>query len=415
MISFFIGLLFALIIISAIFSSTETAFLSISKSKLYKIKKSGDKRGALVIKLRIKTEKLLSTILIANNLANNFASSLAALVAIKLLGNAGLGVATFVMTALIIIFGEILPKTIAAFYPIKTAKRFAFFIFFVQILLFPLIKIFTVYSHLVVKLADFFWKSNESQITQEELKTLFELGSRTGILEQTEKDMLNKVFDFSDVRIKSIMQHPSQITMIENSASFDQVLQAFKSSGYSRIPVFLNDFNSVLGIIYYKDLLSFKTNPQEFAVKKILLPVMFVPSSKMAFSLFHQFYKEKQHLAIVVNEHGENCGLITGEDLLCSIFGKVTAEHNIKTTPVEQIKILQKKEFLVPANITLVDLNDYLKINLSSGIYITLAGFLLEHFDRLPLAGEKISIESLHFTVEKVSDRHIDLVRLFVN
>ena len=402
-----------LVVMSAFFSSSETAFLSLSKIKMRQMLKENKKAAAPVVKLKQNTDNLLTLILVGNNFVNTFASSLATSVALGFFGESGVGLATAVMTVLIIIFGEILPKSFAANNPEKLSIFLAKPLSLLKIILKPITFIFSAFSKMISKFVETFQKNPLPSVTEEELKTLIEVGDEEGTLEDGEKEMLYKIFEFTDLRVRDILRHRSFVKAIDSKANYEETLSKFIESGYSRLPVFKDDLETILGTIHYKDVLYFSGPKLNFTAEKIVRKALFIPETISVVTLLMRFRTEKHTFAVVVSEHGNVEGIVTTDDVLKAVFGRITDEYNSKTIkPEERIRVTGKREFLIPGDMSLNDVNRIFSTDLESEDFDSLGGWLLEQFGYLPENGEKLKIGSTTFTVEDVGSRRIQNIRM---
>ncbi len=409
-----IALLF-LIAFSAFFSSSETAFLSIPKIRIRQMQKEKKPKSKLVVKLKTRIDILLTVILIGNNFVNALASSLATALAISLFGNQGTGIATIAMTIIIIIFGEILPKTIASYKSESVASRFATPLSILEKILFPLVFIFSKFTHAVKLLSKGFSSHGSSQITEEELKTLFDLGGQEGTLDLHEKDMLHKIFEFSDLRAKDIERSRTLVKMINIDATYTDAIHLAAESGFSRLPVYENDTENIVGILHFKDVLFYNESEKDFSVKKLCKKPLFIPETKDALGVLHLFKSEKQNFAIVIDEHGSFSGIITMDDLVRAVFGRATEGYDKKIRPAEdRITIINPTEFNVPGDIEIEEINNIFKMNLSSEDSDTFGGWLLEAFGYLPEEGESIQKGTILYTVLSQNNRRIKTIKMRV-
>ena len=390
-----------LVVMSAFFSSSETAFLSLSKIKMRQMLKENKKAATPVAKLKQNTDNLLTLILVGNNFVNTFASSLATSVALGFFGESGVGIATAVMTVLIIIFGEILPKSFAANNPEKLSIFLAKPLSLLKIILKPITFIFSAFSKMISKFVETFQKNPLPSVTEEELKTLIEVGDEEGTLEDGEKEMLYKIFEFTDLRVRDILRHRSFVKAIDSKANYEETLSKFIESGYSRLPVFKDDLETILGTIHYKDVLYFSGSKLNFTAEKIVRKALFIPETISVVTLLMRFRTEKHTFAVVVSEHGNVEGIVTTDDVLKAVFGRITDEYNSKTIkPEERIRVTGKREFLIPGDMSLNDVNRIFSTDFESEDFDSLGGWLLEQFGYLPENGEKLKIGSTTFTVE---------------
>lgn len=404
-------LLAILLMFSAFFSTSETALTSMSRITLKRIVKERKKGAKLVNILKSKMDSVLTIILIGNNFVNTLASSLATGLAISLYGEKGAGIATVVMTFFIILFGEILPKTIAVRKPVEISCATAPILYAFSIIMKPIEWLFSHLQGFITIAEKAIWKTSLPLITEDELKTLIDLGDSEGTLESGEKEMLYNIFEFSDLKIRNIMRHRSLVRGIPIYANYETVLREFKSSGYSRLAVFDESHDSILGIVHFKDILFSKANP--FCLKNMLRLVPFVPETKSVVSLLTLFKKEKQNFAIVVDEHGSSHGIITMSDILKAVFGRITDEYSIIDKPAEErIKIVSPNQFLIPSDLSLSEVNQIFTLQLHSDDFDTFGGWLLEQFGYLPVSGESIQRNKIMYTVEELSQRRIRSIKL---
>ena len=401
-----------LVAFSAFFSGSESAFLSISKIQMRQYLLEKRKNATLISKLKSNMDSLLSTILVGNNFVNTYSSALATSLAISLFGDSGAGIATGIMTILVIIFGEILPKTIATNQSYEVAKIVAIPLNVIKKILFPIVFIFTLLSKCINKIESKIAPRKVPLITEEELKTLIEVGNKEGTLEAKEKNMLNKIFEFSDLRVRDILKPRTLVASISVDANYDEVVKTFSTCGYSRLPVYTESFDNILGILHFKEVMFSGTKYKEnFDIKKLLKKVSYVPETISAITLLKILKKEKQNLAIVVDEHGSNCGIITMDDILRSVFGRITDNFDDgEGNPVNRIQVINANKFSVPGETRLEDLNSIFSLSLDSEEFDTLGGWLLEQFGSLPSTGEAIRRGNVIYLVEDQAQRRIKSV-----
>lgn len=416
-----------LVAIVAFFASSETAYLSLTKVLLKQMLKndvSGKKNSPAkrVVFLKQNSERLLSLILIGINFITSFASGLAATVAINLFGDAGSAYATILMAFILIIFGEIAPKTIAAAHPVEIAQKYSLPLMVLQKLLFPVVWFFAKVTGGISYVMNLFFKHDKATITEEELKSLIKAGEQTGTLEHSEKNMLYKIFDFGDLHVKDLMRHRSLVKFIPEDADYPEVIKIFRETGYSRIPVCGLDknetgdysFENVTGVIQYKSILT--RNPEAKSTKsfakRCMKPVMFIPETLTAIELLLKFRQEKVSFAIAVDENGCNSGIITTDDILRAVFGRSVADENNEPAPENRIQPVSSTEYIIPGDMKLEDINELLNLELSSNNYDTLGGWLLDQFDALPDSGEIIKRDNIIYEILDQSQRRIQSVRI---
>jgi len=406
-----------LLFFSAFFSFAETALLSLNKAQLKQLLKTERKQGKRIAILKNSMDQVISIILIGSNFFNTLSSAIATALAIDLIGPQGALWATLIMFILIILFGEIIPKNIAALYP-KEASLLSAPILTVLLFVFkPIAFLFSLLQKGINKIEGALWKNKDPIITEEELKTLIALGDKEGTLELGEKDMLYNIFELNDLRAKDIMRHRSLIKTCNINASLHQSIEAFEKSGYSRLVVIedsIDAINAIQGILHFKDLLFFDS-AQDFSVKSIMRKPLFIPESKSVISLLSTFKKEKQNFAVIVDEHGSNQGIITMDDILKAVFGRITDEHNSEGKNAEErIQIIKTNQFLIPGELSIDDFNRIFKQNFSSEAFESIGGFLLEEFGYLPQAGEFLKRNNCILAVDAQSQRRIKMIKLTI-
>lgn len=407
-----------LVFIVAFFAASETAFLSITRVTLHQmLKKEGDKKNTPAKKIQFlkkDTNRLLSLILIGINFVTSLASGLAAMIAIKLAGNSGSTYATIIISFVLIVFGEIMPKTVAAAYPVQAASVFASPLIFLEKLLFPIVWLFSKITDFITKILTSFIHEGRELITEDELKSLIAVGANEGTLENSEKRMLYKIFEFTDLKVHDIMRHKSQVQFVPENASYVEIADIFAETGYSRLPVCRGSFEDVLGVLYYKNVLlagRVIKESKNLAVR-CMRPALFIPETITATELLQKFRKENINFAVAVDENGSNIGIVTMDDIMRAVFGHSVHGEQSDIPPETLIVPVTSKEFLVPGDMKIDDVNELLKLELVSDDYDTLAGWLLEQFDAIPEGGETIRRDGVLFKVEDQTRRRIQSVRI---
>ncbi len=402
----------------AFFAASETAFLSITRVTLHQmLKKDGGKKNSPAKKiqhLKKDTNKLLSLILIGINFITSLTSGLAATIAIKLAGNSGSAYATAIISFVLIVFGEIMPKTVASVYSVQTASIFATPLLILEKVLFPIVWIFSTITNGITKVLTHFVTESRDLITEEELKSLIAVGENEGTLESSEKRMLYKIFEFTDLKVHDIMRHKSHVQFVPENATYDQIADIFAQTGYSRLPVCRNSFEEVLGVLYYKNVLlaGRVIKESENLAVRCMRPALFVPETITATELLQKFRKENVNFAVAVDENGSNIGIVTMDDIMRAVFGHSVHGEQSDIPPETRIVPVTSKEFLVPGDMKIDDVNELLKLELVSDDYDTLAGWLLEQFDAIPEAGEAIRRDGVLFKIEDQTRHRIQSVRI---
>ena len=405
-------LVFFLVYLIAFFASSEIAFVSLNKIQLRQAKKEKRKHAGLIAKMHGKMDRLLSTILVGTNLFTTFVSSLATTLAVSLMGPNGACVATIFVTVLVIIFGEILPKTQAANAPYEMASRRAVLLRVFDILFFPVTMIFEGGAKFLDKAMSAVHKNRPQKlITEEELTTLIEMGSMEGTLENSEKHILKNLVQFGDLRVRDMMKPKALMVAINVEASYEEILDTFAFSGHSQLPVYNDNLDTIVGVLNFKEMFDEKN----FSMRNKMRPACYVPETISAISVLRYMKKERQNIAIVVDEHGCNCGLITMDDILCAVFGRtMNAFNDEEVSPINRIQVLKNNRFVVPGEIRLDELNEALGLKLESDNFDTLGGWLLEQFGTLPSVGEVIKRNGVVYEIEDQAQRRIKSVKVIL-
>ena len=414
MTAYIVSIMF-LLAVGAFFSMTETAFTSLSRIKVRQLQKEKARHADLIAKLRSNLDELIATVLIGTNFVNTFNSAVTTAFAVKVLGAEYVSAATAVILFLVIIFVEIVPKTFAAINTETAVKNTAIPVYLIKAVLYPVVKTFCLFTRFIDFAEKKIFKSKRVLVTEDELKTLIEVGEKEGTLEQSERKMLERLFEFSDLSVHSIMRHRSLVKYISTESSLDEVIAIFQTTGYSRIPVYENDVENIVGVLHFKSVLFASpliTASKDF-IKICMAEPAFVPETMSAIDLLKKFKKEKINFAVAVNEYGGMAGIVTLDDILSEVFGRITDEHGtVEVSPEDKITVIGTNEFIVPGDMKLDDLNDVLNINLSSETFDTLGGWLLEQFDELPPVGKTHKKNGVLYIVEDQSQRRIQTVRI---
>ena len=393
---------------SAFFSSTETALTTVNKIRVRTLAENGDKQAEYVLKIIEDPSKMLSAILIGNNVVNLYASSLATVLATHIWGNKIVGIATGILTLLILIFGEITPKTVATIQAERIAFRFAKIIYYIMTVLTPVIFVVNQLSFLVLKLLRVDVKAKGESITEDELRTIVEVSHEEGVIESEEKKMINNLFDFGDAQAKEVMIPRPDMTFANVNNTYDELIDIFQEDKFTRLPVYEDTTDNVIGILNMKDLLLCK-DKEHFSVRDIMREPYFTFEHKNTAELFIEMRKSSISLAIVLDEYGATAGLITLEDLLEEIVGEIRDEYD--TDEEDPILPLNDREFIVSGSTNLQDLCDELDLNFSSEDYDTIGGYLLGLLDHLPEKNEIIiTDDNVLLRVEQMDKNRIEKV-----
>lgn len=409
----FVGLLLvvvALVVLSMIFSSSESAFLSINKLRIRFLRSKKNKGAIRVGKLLDQREGLLNTILVGNNIVNIAITALLTSLALKIFGSSGVGIATVVSTVLLLIFGEITPKTIGSRHPEPVAFLFSGLIAFCMKLLSPLVLIFSGISRGVAGLLGIKTSQHSVSFTEDEIKNFIDVGEEEGVLEQSEKKMMQRVFRFTDLAAKDIMVPRTRIVAIDLTASYQSIIELAQRSRLSRFPVYRQNLDDIVGILYVKDMMFYQGRGENFFVQDIMRPPLYIVGSKKMSSVQQMLRENHQSLAVVIDEYSGTDGILTTEDISREIFGTVGDEFYKARLP--QTVELGEGQVLVDGAIRLTEVSDTYGCSLHSDFYETLAGYLSEKLDKVPEAGDVYQEQGLTFTVNEADATRIKTIHI---
>lgn len=400
--------LLILLLLSAFFSSAETALTTVSKIRMRTLSESGNRKAGRVLRITADSGKMLSAILIGNNVVNLSASSLATSLAIRYFGNAGAGIATGILTFLILIFGEVTPKTMATIRADKIALKYSAVIEFLMKILTPVIFIINKLSLAVLFILRVKPDADSGLVTEEEIRTIVDVGQESGAIENTERDMIHNLFDFGDSEAKEVMVPRIDMTFVQADASYEDVLDIFREDKFTRLPVYEESTDQVIGIINMKDLLLLNPD-EEFSIRNMLREPYFTFEHKNTADLFLEMRKSSISLAIVLDEYGDTAGLITLEDLLEEIVGEIRDEYD--TDEVDAITRISDHEYMVLGSTNLDDVNDALDVSFTSDDYETIGGYCLGHLNHLPEHNEVIiTEENILLRIDTVENNRIEKI-----
>ena len=406
------GLLLAIIVLiafSAFFSASETSFTSVNKVRLLNMEDQGNKRASAVLKMSENYDKLLSTILVGNNIVNILATSLSSvLFASLIINNASLAttVSTIAMTITVLIFGEITPKMLAKMRPESVAMAFCPILKFFSVVLFPITIIFSGWKALIGKI---FKTERTATVTEGELITIVETAESEGELKEHESQLIRSAIEFEDLDVKDIMIPRVNVVAVDDSADMDAIYNKFTESGYSRIPVFHETIDSVIGIIHEKDFYAILHDGGN-SVKDIIQPSVCVSDSMKISTVLRMLQKAKVHMAIVIDEFGGTEGIVTLEDILEELVGEIYDEHD----EVEELFRPQPDgSYLVSGNENVDEMYEKLELDPPEDINsTTVSGYVVELMDKIPVVGEAVENDSLRFEVTKATAKHVHEVRV---
>ena len=401
-------ILILLLLLSAFFSSSETALTTVNKIRMRTLSESGNKRADRVLRVTDDSGKMLSAILIGNNIVNLSASSLATSLAIHYLGNVGAGIATGILTFLILIFGEVTPKTLATIKADSIALAIAGIIDVLMKILTPVIFIINKLSMGLLFLLRINPKDDSQQMTEEELRTIVDVGQETGVIENEERNMIHNLFDFGDAEAKEIMVPRIDMTFVQVDATYQEVLDVFRQDMFTRLPVYEDTTDNVIGIINMKDFL-LEQDDETFSVRSMLRDPYFTYEHKNTADLFLEMRKSSISLAIVLDEYGVTAGLITLEDLLEEIVGEIRDEYDADEE--DDITQISDREFYVLGSANLDDVSDALGYSFESNDYDTIGGYCLGLLGHLPEKNEIIiTDDNVLLRIDRMDKNRIERV-----
>ncbi|MDE6003942.1 MAG: hemolysin family protein [Oscillospiraceae bacterium] len=399
-------IIFICVLFSMYFSATETAFNSISRVRLKNKAEEGNRKAMLVLKLSEHYDEMLSTILIGNNIVNIACSSIATLLFVRLLQDNDLGatVSTIVITIILLIFGEISPKTIAKESPEKIAMFSAPFLNFLIKILKPFTFIFKQWQDLLSKI---FQSSEESGITEQELLTIVDEAEQGGGIDKDESELIRSAIAFNELEVRDIFTPKIDIEAIPADSSKEHVASVFSESNYSRLPVYEKSIDNIIGILYYKDFYH-TAFQRKTEISEIVKPVLFVPKSKKISDLRKELQEQQQHIAVVMDEFGCTVGLVTLEDILEELVGEIWDEHD---EIVREIQKVSENLFIVSGKANVEKIFEMLEID-SDFEAITIGGWVMEVLEKIPAQDDVFESDGLRVRVMKMSGKRIEQVEI---
>lgn len=404
-------ILIILLFLSAFFSSAETALTTVNKIRLRSLSEEGNKRAETTLTVTENSGKMLSAILIGNNIVNLSAASLTTSLAYNW-GGSAVAIASGILTVLILLFGEITPKTMATIHAEKISLRYAPIINIFMKLMTPFIFIINSLSLAVLFLLRVDPNAKNNTMTENELRTIVDVSHEDGVIESEEKEMIYNVFDLGDAKAKDVMVPRVNVTFADVDSTYQELIGLFKEDKFTRLPVYEDSKDNVIGTINMKDLLLFD-NSKEFSIKDVLREAYFTYEYKNISELLVEMRHASFNIAIVLDEYGETAGLITLEDILEEIVGEIRDEYD--ENEEEMIRAISELEYIVEGSTNLDDLNDSLDIQLTSEDYDSVGGFIIEQLDRLPEVGDDLTTEEgIRMMVEKLDKNRVEKVHIYL-
>lgn len=407
--------LIVLLLLSAFFSSAETSLVTVNQIRMRSLADEGNKKAARVLKITSNSSKMLSAILIGNNIVNIFASSLATTITLQLWGNKFVSLTTGILTLLVLIFGEITPKTIATSHAEKIAMAYSGVISLI-------IKVLTPVIFIINKLANGFLfilgldpNKKAASITEDELRTIVDVSHEEGVIEKEERQMIKNVFDFGDSQAKDVMIPRIDMTCISIDSRYDEIISVFRTDKYTRLPVYENSVDNVIGIINVKDLLLCE-DKTSFNVRDILRKPYYTYEFKKTSELMEELKKTSNNFTIVIDEYGSTVGMITLEDLLEEIVGEIRDEYD--GDEVDDIIKVNDTEYIFSGTARLNDIEEYIELpdieTDHESDYDSISGFIIDSLKRLPVLGDEVTIGNLRFVVEGCTKNRITKVHAYI-
>jgi len=400
-----------LIVLSMLFSISESSFLGMNKLRLRILRKKKDKRALRAGKLLDKRERLINSLLVSNDLVNIVLSSIITSVALEKFGESGVGIATLAATILLLIFGEITPKTISTRCPDKIAYGLSGFVNVIVKVMHPVVFVVTNIARAVLRLFGIKTNNKKQSYTEEEIKTFFDISSESGLIEEDENRMMSQIFKFSDLEAQDIMIPRTKIRVISVDATYRDVIELSQRSGFSRFPVFRKSIDDIVGIVYVKDLLKFKNNQQEFRTEKVMRPPLFILGTKKMSSVQEMLFENHQTMAIVVDEYSGTDGIVTQKDISREIFA-LPGDDSLRGKVFDYDSVDDKEDFIINGSVLLRELKSVLKIPLESNINETIGGWFTEQINRMPEAGDSLDFCGYEFVVIKIQAHRIERIKI---
>ncbi len=423
-------ILLVLILVNAFFAMSELAIISLNDNKIDKMAEDGNKKAKKIVKLTESSSKFLSTIQIGVTLAGFLTSASASTTFASMITDALRGtsvynalgeglingiavvIVTIIMSYFSLVLGELVPKKIAMQVPEKISFKIVDILLFFSKLFAPLVKILSVSTNAVVRLLGFNPHADEETVTEEEIRMMVDVGGEKGVIEDVQKEMINNIFEFDDLDAGDIMTHRTDMVAVEVGDDLSEVVDTAVSEGYSRIPVYEDDQDNIIGIVYVKDLLAYvgKKLPAK-SLRDIMRTPMYVPESKICGDLFKEMTEKRTQMAVVVDEYGGTAGIVTLEDIVEAIVGNIQDEYDDED---EEISKINETTFTIDGMTNLEEVAELTGTELPEGSYDTVAGFIIKELGLLPEEGKtyEVNYKNIKLTVLSVDERRIDKVRV---
>ncbi len=404
-----IAIVFLLLLFSAFFSSSETAITSISIGKIRQLKEEDEESAEILKGMKRKTNDIIASILIGNNIVNTAATAvLTEIIVEKFLSKNSTIIATAIMTVLILVIGEITPKSFAAQNPVKVAVKVAKPLELIDIAFKPILYVLTAITNGIIKLLGGEIVTDTLFVTEEEIRSLVDVGEEEGIIKHQEKEMIEGIFEINDIDVTEVMVPRIDVIAVPEDASLREALDLIITYGHSRIPVFKDTIDNIVGILYAKDMLPFASaKDQRFddkSVTELMRQAFYIPETKRVNQLLRELQQKKVHMAIVLDEYGGTEGIVTIEDILEEIVGDILDEYDNEVDLIERIN---EDVYLVKADVSIEEINEIFETDLPEEDFDSLGGFVFGTLGRVPVQGDIVIYENLQMTVVELDNRRI--------
>ncbi|MCT4565765.1 MAG: hemolysin family protein [Maledivibacter sp.] len=407
-----LAVLIVLLSLSGLFSGAETSLSSINLIRIKQLKKKGIKEAEILERLLNKSSRILATILIGNNIVNIAATAIATELTLNIFeGKQATFLVTLIMTVLILVFGEITPKTYSSYNAEKVAMKLGRPLEILSVIFSPLLLVLNKVTRIIIRSVGGNINNNRTTVSEEEIKTLVDVGEEAGIIEKQERDMIESIFEIGDIKVTEVMVPRIDIVYLEENVSLEKAIKKVIKYGYSRIPVIGESVDNIIGIIYAKDLLScyLMNREEEVNIKSMIRPAYYVPQSKKAIDLLTEMQLEKVHISIVLDEYGGTLGLVTIEDILEEIVGDILDEYDDENNLIDHI---DNNILIVNSKISIEETSNLLDVELPMDEFESLGGFVFNLLGRIPRVGDIIEYNDTVFKVLEVHNRRIRKIEI---
>lgn len=400
-----------LLVLSALFSGSETALFAVNRLRMRQMAEEGRRRPALVLRLLAEPGRVLTALLVGNNIVNVTASVLATAILVQLLGpQRGPLYTILIMTFLILIFGEITPKTFAAKYADRLALLIARPAYWLTVALSPIVRVLSMISNLLVRPLGGRVNLASPLVTEEEIRLMVKMGEEEGVIQEDERQMIHSIFEFGDTVAREVMVPRIDMLCVEDTDTLDEVLRIIIEEGHSRIPVYHESIDQIVGVVLVKDLLGhLKAGHWSLSAKEVMRPAHYIPETKRLDDLFREMRRKKMPMAIVVEEYGGTAGMVTIEDLLEEIVGPILDEYDVEEKLVE---VINDQVALVDGRVSIEEVNELLDLDLPVDEVDTIGGFVYSLLGHVPAQGESVTFGGAEILVERLDGQRVARLKI---